>query len=106
MAIFGFPWKQRRRRLEAVGPATRAVVDARDFDPGTVGLPARNDAKPGCAVGETLFSSFDAAAQPVVGNGNGGHSFEKAGPTRKPGVIGRALSEDERYDLIEYLKTL
>jgi hypothetical protein len=39
-----------------------------------------------------------------------GHSFEAApGESMdkyKNGVIGRTLADDERYDLIEYLKTL
>jgi mono/diheme cytochrome c family protein len=44
------------------------------------------------------------------GNSNSGHQFD--GPagvppaSRPPGVVGRALSEDERWALIEYLKTL
>ena len=38
------------------------------------------------------------------GNKNTGHEF-RDGPIGN-GVIGRALSEQERYDLIEYLKTL
>jgi hypothetical protein len=37
-----------------------------------------------------------------------GHSFErKPGEEKRPGVIGRVFKDDsERYDLIEYLKTL
>jgi hypothetical protein len=44
------------------------------------------------------------------GNSNAGHLF--AGPpavpmgSRPAGVVGRALSDDERWALIEYLKTL
>jgi mono/diheme cytochrome c family protein len=38
------------------------------------------------------------------GNCNAGHEF-RDGP-RGAGVIGRALSEDERWELVEYLKTL
>lgn len=81
-------------------------LGASDYDPRVVGFAAPNNGKPGCAVGETLFSTSYADGGPISGNGNGGHSFENGGPTQKPGVIGRALSEDERYDLIEYLKTL
>jgi hypothetical protein len=35
-----------------------------------------------------------------------GHSLEGAPGPGKPGVIGRSPTEDERFDLIEYLKTL
>ncbi|MGO9392758.1 di-heme-cytochrome C peroxidase [Rhodoblastus sp.] len=79
-------------------------LGASDYDPKAVGFAAQNNGKLGCAVGETLFSTFDAEGKPISGNSNGGHSFDNAGP--KPGVIGRGLSEEERYDLIEYLKTL
>jgi hypothetical protein len=46
---------------------------------------------------------------PINGNSNQGHSLE--GPqgtphTYKAGTIGRLLTDDERYELIEYLKTL
>ncbi|MGP0170869.1 di-heme-cytochrome C peroxidase [Pseudomonas sp. NCHU5208] len=40
----------------------------------------------------------------VTGNGNGGHEFRDG--CRQQGVIGRALSPDERLALIEYLKVL
>ena len=40
----------------------------------------------------------------VTGNGNGGHEFRDG--CRQQGVIGRALSPDERWALIEYLKVL
>ena len=85
---------------------TQFCVGSSDFDPKTVGLPARADGKPDCAVGETAFSTRDADGKPIPGNGNGGHSFENAESTPGTGAIGRALSEDERFDLIEYLKTL
>ncbi len=40
----------------------------------------------------------------VTGNGNGGHEFRDG--CRQEGVIGRALSPDERLALIEYRKVL
>ena len=45
---------------------------------------------------------------PVQGNSVLGHSFErKEGEPKSDGVIGREFKDDEeRYDLIEYLKTL
>ena len=79
---------------------TKFCLGARDYDPGKVGYPADAD----CAEGETLFSTVDATGKPLNGNSVAGHSFEDGG--HKPGVVGRALSDGERGDLIEYLKTL
>lgn len=39
------------------------------------------------------------------GNGNGGHEFRNA-PKGTPGVIGPALSRDQRLDIIEYMKVI
>ncbi len=75
-------------------------LGARDYDPREVGYRA----DPVCAEGETLFSTRDAAGRPIKGNSVAGHSFEAGG--LRPGVVGRALSDGERADLIEYLKTL
>ena len=62
-----------------------------------------------CRTGETLFSTTDSDG-PIHGNSNLGHSLEAQpgeGPhEHKAGVIGRLLSDEERTDLIEYLKTL
>jgi hypothetical protein len=81
----------------------------RDFDPVQVGFHVELGEKPRCKIGETLFSSTDRDGKAISGNSTMGHSFE--GPQRKPeeyprGIIGRGFSEDERMDLIEYLKTL
>jgi hypothetical protein len=56
-----------------------------------------------CENGQTLFSAANPDGSPINGNSVLGHSLEG-----KPamGIIGRMLTEDERYDLIEYLKTL
>ena len=40
----------------------------------------------------------------LVGNSNSGHSFENA--PGKRGVIGRLLTDDERWALVEYLKSI
>ncbi len=40
----------------------------------------------------------------IPGNSNAGHEY-RDGP-RGNGVIGPALTEQERWDLVEYLKTL
>jgi len=79
---------------------TSFCVGSRQFDPKNVGLPL--DPLP-CAIGLTTFD----ATEP--GSSNLGHSFEGTETDRAkrpPGVIGRALTADERDDLIEYLKTL
>ena len=67
-------------------------VGSREFDPRRVGFDA--------AAAEGRFR-FDTS---LPGNSNRGHEF-RDGP-RRGGVIGPALSEDERWELIEFLKTL
>lgn len=81
-------------------------IGTRDFDPQQVGFRVEAGEKPACRHGETLFSSVDSDGQPIPGNSNLGHSLEGTPGPGKSGVIGRLLSEDERYDLIEYLKKL
>jgi len=63
-----------------------------EFDPVRMGY--RSDKFPGGFLLDTR----------VTGNGNGGHEFRDG--CRQEGVIGRALSPDERLALIEYLKVL
>jgi hypothetical protein len=48
----------------------------------------------------------DSDGKEINGNSVLGHSLEGTPGRGKNGVIGRPLSEDERFDLIEYLKTL
>ena len=67
-------------------------LGSRLFDPQKVGYST-----------ECLEGTFKLDAS-KPGNLNSGHEF-KDGP-RGGGVIGRALTEDERWDLIEYLKSL
>ena len=74
-------------------------LGAKDYDPRLVGY----DASKPCAQGESLFAASDAAGRPVMGNSTAGHSFEGG---EADGVVGRALSDNERLALIEYLKTL
>jgi hypothetical protein len=78
----------------------------RDYDPVTVGFAVTADER--CKTGETQFSMTGSDGKPIQGNSVLGHSFErKEGEPRRPGVIGRTFKDDaERYDLIEYLKTL
>jgi hypothetical protein len=79
----------------------RFCMGQRDYDPKQVGFVADGGA---CKTGETQFSTTDSDGKAITGNSNGGHSLE--GPPNKAGVIGRLLKDDERDDLIEYLKTL
>ena len=79
----------------------RFCVGSRQFDPQKVGLKA----EPGdrCPSGLTEFDTRSLA------NSNRGHSFEgtERDVTKLPsGVIGPAFSDEQRRDLIEYLKTL
>lgn len=64
----------------------------REFDPVKVGVDTTGNS------GKFLFDTT------LLGNSNAGHSFED-GP-RKDGVIGPLLSEDDRWALIEYLKSI
>jgi hypothetical protein len=81
-------------------------MGARDFDPRQVGFRVLPGEVPKCKTGETLFSTTAPDGSPIHGNSNLGHSLEGTPGPGKPGVIGRTLTEEERYDLIEYLKTL
>jgi hypothetical protein len=62
-------------------------VGTRQFDPVNVGF--RTDAP-----GFPKFESHDADGKPVTGNSNEGHEY------------GTNLSEEDRWALVEYLKTL
>jgi hypothetical protein len=81
-------------------------LGARDYDPQQVGYRVVAGETPNCNKGESLFSTTNSVGSSIHGNSVLGHSLEGTPGTGKPGVIGRLLSEDERYDLIEYLKTL
>jgi hypothetical protein len=81
-------------------------IGSRDFDPQQVGYRVVAGEAPKCNKGETLFSATAADGSPINGNSVLGHSLEGTPGPGKPGVIGRTLTGEERYDLIEYLKTL
>jgi hypothetical protein len=85
-------------------------MGARDFDPEQVGFRVAAGGERSCKTGETLFSMTESDGKAINGNSVLGHSLEaapgQAMDSYKNGVIGRTLTEDERYDLIEYLKTL
>ena len=71
-------------------------VGSREFDPKTLGYST------GKIDGAFEFRT-DQPNDPHPGNSNAGHEF-----SNKPGkgVIGRELTDDERWAIIEYLKTL
>ncbi len=60
------------------------------FDPIKVGINTK----------QTTGFKFDTKLE---GNSNAGHSFENA---KGPGVIGRLFTETERYEIIEFLKSI
>jgi hypothetical protein len=84
---------------------TSFCMGHRDYDPKTVGFAVTPGER--CRTGETEFST-GPQKDPIQGNSVLGHSFElKPGEAKHDGAIGRAFRDDnERYDLIEYLKTL
>jgi hypothetical protein len=88
--------------MPAAERPTQFCLGARDFDPKHVGLTVTTS----CAKGETLFSVTAPDGSAVNGNSVLGHSLEGTPGPGKPGVIGRLLTDEERFDLIEYLKTL
>lgn len=85
-------------------------MSGRDFDPEQVGFRVAAGGDSSCKTGETLFSMTGSDGKPIHGNSVLGHSFEAAPDESmekyKNGVIGRTFTDEERYDLIEYLKTL
>ena len=80
---------------ELLGPAaarSRTFFIGREFDPVRVGVDTSGNS------GTFLYNTL------LIGNANTGHSFED-GP-RGNGVIGRKLSEEDRWDLVEYMKSI
>ena len=80
---------------ELLSPAkerSKIFYVGREFDPVKVGV--NTSAKSG----KFLFDTS------LVGNANTGHSFEDGPPGK--GVIGRLLTDDERWALIEYMKSI
>jgi mono/diheme cytochrome c family protein len=71
---------------------TKKFYVGRDFDPVKVGVDTSGNS------GRFLFDTT------LIGNSNKGHSFQD-GP-RGNGTIGPLLSEEERWALVEYLKSI
>ncbi|HZE56006.1 MAG TPA: di-heme-cytochrome C peroxidase [Bradyrhizobium sp.] len=91
--------------MPAAQRPTQFCMGVRDFDPQQVGFHVEPGEVQKCKDGETRFLTTNRDGSSIKGNSNLGHSFEGTGE-HKAGIIGRQLTEDERYDLIEYLKTL
>ena len=70
---------------------TKKFYVGRDYDPVRVGIDTS---------GRTGRFLFDTA---LIGNSNAGHSFENG---RGPGIIGRELTDPERWAIIEYMKSI
>ena len=80
---------------ELLSPAnerSKTFYIGREFDPVKVGVDTSGNS------GTFLYDTS------LVGNANTGHSFEN-GPLGK-GVIGRLLTDDERWALVEYMKSI
>ncbi|GAB6040782.1 di-heme-cytochrome C peroxidase [Endothiovibrio diazotrophicus] len=97
--------------LPADRRATRFITGMTEFDPVKVGYKSYENDPAGQAAmqkeGYSLFTVNDTDGKPMLGNSNAGHEFK--GDGKAPlgnGIIGRSLSDEERYQLIEYLKTL
>jgi hypothetical protein len=91
--------------MPAAKRPTQFCMGLRDFDPEQVGFRVASGETGSCKTGETLFST-GTDDKPIKGNSVLGHSLEGTPGPGKPGVIGRMLTDEERYDVIEYLKTL
>lgn len=88
---------------------TKFCMGAREYDPRDVGFRVEGNEN-SCKKGQTVFATTGSDGKPIKGNSTRGHSLEAAAEADKKtypdGVIGRKLSDEERYDVIEYLKTL
>jgi hypothetical protein len=94
-------------RPAAERPRSFCQSSIRDFDPEQVGFRVPAGGESSCRTGETLFSAKGSDGKEILGNSVMGHSFEGPQQSRYPkGIIGRGFTEDERKDLIEYLKKL
>ena len=71
---------------------TKKFYVGREFDPVKVGVDTTGNS------GKFLFDTS------LFGNSNAGHSFENA-PLGN-GVVGRLLTDDERWAIVEYLKSI
>jgi hypothetical protein len=75
-------------------------VGSREFDPVNVGL--RSDPGPR----RFRFRTTDEAGRPIPGNSNAGHEYGTGKPKADGGDGLPILTDDQRRQLVEYLKTL
>mgnify|MGYP000928177939 CR=1 FL=1 len=74
-------------------------VGSREFDPKKVGF--RTTGYQGFT-----FKTHDKEGKEIRGNSNAGHEYASGKTAQPDGKILPALSEKQRWDLLEYLKTL
>ncbi len=75
-------------------------VGSRVFDPKKVGFSASRDEN------QFLFATVDSQGNPIPGNSNAGHSGNRYTSTIGDNGQWRKYTDEERAQLIEYLKTL
>jgi mono/diheme cytochrome c family protein len=75
-------------------------VGSNDFDTRNVGFKSNQDGN------SFLFVAIDEQGKPVPGNSNKGHSGKYHTETREEDGQWRTFTNEERYQLIEYMKTL
>lgn len=79
---------------------TSFYVGSKKFDPKKVGFEFDQDGN------HFLFKTVDDKGVPIPGNSNKGHSGNTFTKTRGEDGQWRDFTDDERYQLIEYMKTL
>ena len=79
---------------------TSFYVGSKMFDPIKVGFESNQDGN------HFLFKTVDEKGVPIPGNSNKGHSGNTFTKTRGEDGQWRDFTDDERYQLIEYMKTL
>ena len=79
---------------------TSFYVGSKMFDPKKVGFESNQDGN------HFLFKTVDEKGVPIPGNSNKGHSGNAFTKTRGEDGQWRDFTDDERYQLIEYMKTL
>jgi hypothetical protein len=79
---------------------TSFYVGSKKFDPEKVGFESNQDGN------HFLFKTVDGNGVPVPGNSNKGHSGNAFTKTCGEDGQWRDFTDEERYQLIEYMKTL
>jgi len=75
-------------------------IGSKDFDTRNVGFKSNPKGN------SFLFVAIDEQGKPVPGNSNRGHSGKYHTETREEDGQWRTFTDEERYQLIEYMKTL